>query len=49
MKNIYKNALSLVFNKEIELNVKGSSRVSKLGLNINVPFNYTGKHQLNIF
>jgi LEA14-like dessication related protein len=49
MKNVYKNAFTVLFNKEIELNVKGSSKVSKLGININVPFDYTGKHQLNIF
>ncbi len=49
MKNIYKNALSVIFNKEIELNVKGTSKVSKLGIGITVPFDYKGKHQLTFF
>lgn len=49
MKNVYKNALSVIFNNEIELHVKGTSKVSKLGFNINVPFDYTGKHQFKLF
>lgn len=49
MKNIYKNALSVLLSKEIDLNVKGSSRVSKFGINISVPFDYKGKHKLNVF
>ncbi|MFY7965012.1 MAG: LEA type 2 family protein [Chitinophagaceae bacterium] len=48
MKNIYKNALYVLLNKEVELNVKGSSRVSKFGITINVPFDYKGKHKINI-
>ena len=49
MKNVYKNALSVLINKEIELNVKGSSKVSKFGITITVPFDYKGKHRLSIF
>lgn len=49
MKNVYKNAISVLFNKEIELNVKGTSKVSKLGISINVPFDYKGKHKINVF
>lgn len=49
MKNIYKNALSVLLSKEIDLNVKGTSKVSKFGININVPFDYKGKHKFNIF
>ena len=49
MKNVYKNTLNVLFSKEIELNVKGSSRVSKFGVNVNVPFDYKGKHKLNVF
>jgi LEA14-like dessication related protein len=47
MKNIYKNTLNVILNKEIELNVKGSTRVSKFGVTINVPFDYKGKHKLS--
>lgn len=49
MKNVYKNTLNVLFSKEIELNVKGSSRVSKFGVNVNVPFDYKGKHKLSVF
>ena len=49
MKNIYKNALGILLNQEIELNVKGKSKVSKFGIGITVPFDYKGKHKLSIF
>ena len=49
MKNIYKNALNVLFNQEVELNVKGISKVSKYGISVNVPFDYKGKHKLSIF
>jgi hypothetical protein len=49
MKNVYKNALSVLVNKEIELKVKGSSKVSKFGITITVPFDYKGKHRLSLF
>ena len=48
MKNIYKNALNLLFSKEVEVNVKGTTKVSKFGFNITVPFNYINKHQINM-
>ena len=49
MKNVYKNALSVLVNKEIELKVKGSSKFSKFGITITVPFDYKGKHRLSLF
>ena len=48
MKNVYKNAFSVIFNKEVEINVKGTSKVSKVGITIKVPFDYKGKHKLSI-
>lgn len=48
MKNVYKNAFSVVFNKEVEINVKGTSKISKVGITIKVPFDYKGKHKLGI-
>jgi LEA14-like dessication related protein len=48
MKNIYKNALNLLFSKEIVLNVKGTTRLKKVGINFTVPVNYEGKHKLNL-
>ena len=47
MKNIYKNALNILFNKEIEINVKGTTKISKVGITITVPFDYINKHQIN--
>lgn len=48
MKNVYKNTWSVLTNKEIDLNVKGNCRISKLGITVNVPFNYTGKQKLTL-
>ncbi len=49
MKGVFKNFISLVFNKEITLNVKGTSKVGKAGIFVNVPFNYSGKHTFSMF
>ena len=49
MKGVFKNLLAVVFNKEIELNVKGTTRVGKAGIFVNVPFNYKGKHSFSMF
>jgi LEA14-like dessication related protein len=49
MKGIFKNLLTVVFNKEILLNVKGTTRVGKAGIFINVPFDYSGKHTFSMF
>lgn len=49
MKGIFKNLATVVFNKEIQLNVKGTTRVGKAGIFVNVPFNYSGKHTFSMF
>ncbi len=46
MKNIYKNALSVIFNKEVDVNVKGTARIQKV-INLTIPFDYKGKHKLS--
>ncbi len=48
MQNVYKNALNLLFSKAVELNVKGTTKVSKMGITITVPFDYTNIHQFNL-
>jgi LEA14-like dessication related protein len=48
MKGIYKNLYSVLFNKEIKVNVKGKARIGKSGVFINMPFNYSGKHTFSI-
>ena len=49
MKNIYKNALNVLLSKEITVNAKGTTRVGKAGIYITVPFNYEGKHKVDLF
>jgi LEA14-like dessication related protein len=45
MKNVYKNALNMVFNKEVEVNVKGTAKITKI-ISLTIPFDYKGKHKL---
>lgn len=49
MKGVFKNLYAVIFNKEIQLNVKGTARVGKAGLFINMPINYSGKHTFSLF
>ncbi|MBN9297477.1 MAG: LEA type 2 family protein [Filimonas sp.] len=46
MKNLYKNAFTVLLNKEILVEVKGNTKVGKGGIFINVPFNYSGRHKV---
>lgn len=49
MKTILKNSLSFLFNKEVLIGAKGSTRVGKGGIYVTIPFLYEGKHKLNFF
>lgn len=49
MKGIFKNLFVVMFNKEIQLDVKGSTRVGKGGIFVTVPFVYSGKHMFSFF
>lgn len=49
MRNLYKNSLNLLFNQEIQIDVKGNTRVGKAGIFVNVPFTYSGKQRLSLF
>ena len=49
MKGVFKNILLVIFNKEIQLDVKGTTRVGKAGIYVNVPFTYSGKHTFSFF
>lgn len=49
MRNIFKNTLNVLFSKEILLAAKGSTRVGKGGIFITVPFNYEGRHKVELF
>ena len=49
MKDLYKNAFTVLLNKEVLITVKGSTKVGKSGIFVTVPFNYEGRHKVEIF
>jgi LEA14-like dessication related protein len=49
MKGVFKNLFLVLFNKEIQLDVKGTTRVGKGGIFVTVPFVYSGKHVFSFF
>lgn len=48
MKNLFKNSLNLIFNREVLVGARGTTRVGKGILYVTVPFNYEGKQKLNL-
>lgn len=49
MKNIFKNSLNVLFSNEVLVGAKGTTRVGKGGIFVNVPFNYEGRHKVDLF
>ncbi len=49
MKNIFKNTFSVLFGKEVLVKVKGTTRVGKGSIFLNVPVNYEGRHKFEVF
>ncbi len=49
MKGIFKNGFNLLFSNEVLVSVKGSTKIGKAGIYINVPFNYESRHKLKLF
>jgi LEA14-like dessication related protein len=49
MKGVFKNLFTVLFNKDVLINVSGTTRVGKAGIFVNVPFNYSARHTLNLF
>ena len=49
MKNIFKNSLNVLFSREVLVGAKGSTRVGKGGIFVTVPFNYEGRHTVDLF
>jgi hypothetical protein len=47
MKNIFKNTFNVFFSKEVLVGAKGTTRIGKGGIYINVPFNYEGRHKVD--
>lgn len=48
MRGIFKNALSMLFNREILLHVKGTTRIGKAGFFKTIPFDYEARHRLEL-
>lgn len=49
MKGVFKNAMNLLFSKELLIRVKGNTRVGKAGFFTTVPFDYEARHTLQLF
>ena len=49
MKGILKSSLSLLFNNEVNVAAKGTSKVGKGGFYVTIPFSYEGKQKINLF
>jgi LEA14-like dessication related protein len=49
MKNVFRNGFSVIFSSEVLLTVKGTTRVGKNGIFLNVPVNYEGRHKVDVF
>jgi LEA14-like dessication related protein len=49
MKGLFKNSLSILFNNEVTLGARGTTRVGKGGFYVTIPFNYQGKQKINFF
>lgn len=48
LKNVFPNALQLLFNKEVDVRIQGSVKAGR-GIFITVPINYQGRQKLNVF
>ena len=49
MKNLFKNSLITLFNKEVAIRTVGNVKVGKAGIYKNIKVDYTTKQQLSLF
>jgi len=49
MKRVFKNTFNVLFSQDVLIKVKGTTRVGKGGVFINVPVNYEGRHKFDMF
>ncbi|HVX50748.1 MAG TPA: hypothetical protein VHB48_11360 [Chitinophagaceae bacterium] len=49
MKNMLKNALTTIFASDFLVEVKGTVRAGRMGVFINVPFNYAAREKFSMF
>ena len=48
MRNIFKNTLNVLFSREVLIGAKGTTRVGKGGVFVTIPFNYEGRHKVEL-
>lgn len=48
-KSLIKNSLNLLFDNEVLVGAKGTTKVGKGGFYLTIPFSYQGKQKLNLF
>jgi LEA14-like dessication related protein len=48
MRNIFKNTLSVLFSREVLIGAKGTTRIGKGGIFVTIPFNYEGRHKVEL-
>lgn len=49
MKGIWKNAFTVLFNEEVQVDIKGTTRVGKKGIFLKVPIDYSTRQKLSFF
>ncbi|RXK86257.1 LEA type 2 family protein [Filimonas effusa] len=49
MRNLLRGGLFALLGQKVQISVKGSTRVGKGGIFINVPFDFTGKYDIPLF
>jgi len=47
LKNVFPNALQLLFNKEVDVRIQGTVKAGR-GIFITIPINYQGRQKLNV-
>lgn len=48
MQGIFKNVLTVLFNKEVMVNIKGTTRMGKAGFFKTISFNYEARHKIDL-
>lgn len=48
VKNLLANSLNVLLSKEVEVQAKGTMRISKAGISKNIDVNYSGRHKITV-
>jgi LEA14-like dessication related protein len=49
MRSLVKGGVAALFGNQVQITVKGKTRVGKGGIFVNVPFDFTGKYSIPLF